>query len=284
MLLECESCGAPLDIKEGVSVVRCHYCGRSAELSRYREVAKVTPAEFVPPKEWTPPSTSPASGRPLRYRPRRSALGGVFTSLFMMTAIGGFVAWQVGNAGQRTVSPSDPNQTKTMIGNALNVVSAAVDLAKAKHAENLQRITGDALPIVCRGNDDVTLMGKTISSETSVAIVVSGNCTMKLVGCAVSGMPAIAVSGNGHVTVEGGSLAGKGPAVVLSGNSELDASGGTQLTGDNTITASASTRARIRESEVTGTRVAIQATGSATVDTSGSVVHGKVAGHVIRSR
>jgi hypothetical protein len=202
----------------------------------------------------------------------------------MLTAIGGFVAWQVGNAGQPAAATADPNQTKNMIGNALNVVSAAVDLAKAKHAASQQAITGDALPIVCRGNDDVTLMGKTISSETSVAIVASGNCKLKLVGCAVSGMPAIAASGNGHVVVEGGSLAGKGPAVVLSGNSELDVSGGTHLTGDMTITASAGSRASIRESDITGTRIAVQATGSATVDTSGSVVHGKVAGHVIRSR
>jgi hypothetical protein len=127
-------------------------------------------------------------------------------------------------------------------------------------------------------------MGKAISSETSVAIVASGNCKLKLVGCAVSGVPAIAASGNGHVVVEGGSLAGKGPAVVLSGNSELDVSGGTHLTGDMTITASAGSRASIRESDITGARIAVQATGSATVDTSGSVVHGKVAGHVIRSR
>src|SRR3982750_1174744 len=106
MLLECESCGAPLDVKEGVSVVRCAYCGRSAELSHYRKVAPVTPAEFVPPKEWTPPESAPQSGRPLRYRPHRSAVRGVFTSLFMMTAIGGFVAWQVRNAVQPAPPPA----------------------------------------------------------------------------------------------------------------------------------------------------------------------------------
>jgi LSD1 subclass zinc finger protein len=277
MLLECESCGAPLDVKEGVSVVRCAYCGRNAELSQYRKVAPVTPAEFVPPKEWTPPSSVAGAGRPLRYRPHRSAVRGVFTSLFMTAAIGGFVAWQVRNAGQPT-APTPTNQTKTMIGDALNVVSAAVDLAKAKHAANQQIITGDALPIVCNGHDDVTLMGKTISSETVVPIIASGNCTMKLVGCAVSGTTAITANGNAKVVVEGGSLAGKGPAVVLSGNAELDVSGGAHLTGDLTITATANTRARIRESDITGTHIAVQATGNATVDTTGSVVHGKVGG------
>jgi hypothetical protein len=274
MLLECESCGAPLDIKEGVNVIRCHYSGRSAELSKYRKVAPVTPAEFVPPKEWTPPASLPASGRPLKYRPRRSAARGAFTSLFMTAAIGGFVAWQVRNAGQP--APAQPDQTKTMIGDALNVVSAAVDLAKAKHAASLQAVT--ALPVVCNGTDDVTLMGKTLSLDTGIPIVASGNCTLKLVGCAVSGTTAIAASGNAKVTVEGGSLAGKGPAVTLTGNSELDVSGGTQLTGDMTITATANTRARIRGSEITGTHVAVKATGGATVDTSGSVVHGQVAG------
>ena len=277
MLLECESCGAPLDVKEGVSVVRCAYCGRSADLSHYRKVAPVTPAEFVPPKEWTPPASSSVSSRPLRYRPHRTAARGMFTSLFMTAAIGGFVAWQVRNAGQAVTAPAQANGTK-MIGDALNVVSAAVDLAKAKHAANQQTITGDALPIVCNGNDDVTLMGKTISSETGVPVIASGNCTLKLVGCAVSGTTAITASGNAKVFVEGGSLAGKGPAIVLSGNSELDVSGGAQLTGDMTITATANTHVRVRGSEVTGTHIAVQATGNASVDTTGSVVHGKVGG------
>jgi hypothetical protein len=236
----------------------------------------VTPAEFVPPKEWTPPESVPESGRPLRYRPHRSAVRGVFTSLFMTAAIGGFVAWQVRNAGQPATPPANP--TKTMIGDALNVVSAAVDLAKAKHAQGEQVITGAALPIVCSGNDDVTLMGKTITSDDAVPIVAAGNCTMKLVGCAVSGTTALTASGNAKVVVEGGSLAGKGPAVVLSGNAQLDVSGGTKLTGDATITATANTRARIAGSEITGTHIAVQATSNATVDTSGSVVHGKVGG------
>ena len=276
MLLECESCGAPLDVAEDTPVVRCHYCGRSATVERFRKVAPQTPAGFVPPAQWTPPESAEVPSRPLRYRPRRSRGGPVFTSFFVVAGIIGFVVWRVTSAVQ-TVTVADTDQIKNMFAQALSVASAAVDVAKAQQGIGAPP-TGDSLPVVCKGSDDVTLRGKTLDMPSGVPVVATGNCRLRLVDCTVSGATGITANGNASVTVEGGSVSGKGPAIVLMANSTLDVSGGARLSGEMTITAAANAHARVRGASITGSHVAVQATGNATVDTEGSQVTGRVLG------
>src|SRR5882724_9571846 len=93
MLLECESCGAPLDVAEGASVVRCHYCGRNAAVAQFRQVAPVTPQGFVPPAQWTPRQGTPDEGRPLKFRSRPRSRGALASLL--MTAVIGAIVWRV---------------------------------------------------------------------------------------------------------------------------------------------------------------------------------------------
>jgi cytoskeletal protein RodZ len=277
MLLECESCGAPLDVAERASIVRCHYCGRSASVTKFRTVSPQTPAGFVPPEQWIPPSNSSFPGAPLPYRPRavRRGLGvGMFMSLSLM-ALGGFVAWRV-TAAVEAATPQ-PDQVKNLVGQALSVVGSAVDLA-AKVRSTGTTLTGDLVPVVCRGNDQATITGKTLSIPTGVPVIASGNCTLRLVQCTVSGATGITASGNATVVIEGGSIAGKGPAVVLTDNATLEASSGARLTGEVTITATGNAHAQVRDSSVSGGHVAVHTSGAATVDTSGSNVEGQVLG------
>lgn len=278
MLLECESCGAPLDVADDTTkTVRCHYCGRSATLERYRKVAPQTPAGFVPPREWTPPASADVPSRPLTYRPRRRRGGvGAMTAL-VVSGVVGVAAWRATSAMEQVTSATDPSQLKSMLAEALSVASAAVDVAKSRQGLAPSQ-TGDTVPLVCKGADDLTLTGKTLSLPAGVPVVAMGSCTLRLVDCTVSGATGITVNGNATVTVVGGSITGRGPAVVLMGNSTLDVSGDARLSGEMTITAAANARARVRSSSVTGAHIAVQATGNAAVDTETSQVSGRVVG------
>jgi LSD1 subclass zinc finger protein len=274
MLLECESCGAPLDVAGGASVVRCHYCGRSASIGEFRTVSPQTPPGFVPPEQWTPSPRSGVPSAPLAYRPRHARRGlgvGLFMSLSLL-ALGGFVAWRITSAVE-AATPA-PNQMKDLVGQALSVVGTAVDLAAKVRATG--SLTGDVVPVVCRGNDNATITGKTLSLAAGVPVVASGNCTLRLVQCTVSGATGIAASGNATVVVEGGSIAGKGPAVVLSDNATLDVSGASRLSGEVTITASGNAHAMVRNSSVSGGHVAVHTSGAAVVDTTSASVQGQV--------
>jgi hypothetical protein len=277
MLLECESCGAPLDVAENTAVVRCHYCGRSATVEQFRKVAPTTPAGFVPPAQWTPPESASVPSRPLRYRPRRGRGGSAFSFLVIVACIIGFVAWRVTSAVQAVTVTADTNDLKSMFAKALDVASAAVDVAKAQQGRGAPP-TGDSMPVVCKGSDDVTITGKRLSMPAGVPVVATGDCVLRLVDCTVDGATGITASNNASVSIRGGSVAGKGPAVVLMGNSKLDVTDGARLSGEMTITAAANAHARVRGSSVVGSHVAVQATGNASVDTEGSEVKGRVLG------
>jgi hypothetical protein len=277
MLLECESCGAPLDVAENTAVVRCHYCGRSATVEQFRKVAPQTPAGFVPPAQWTPPETASVPSRPLRYRPRRGRGGSVFSSLGILACIMGFVVWRATSAIQSVTATADVNDVKSMFEKALTVASAAVEVAKTQQARSAAP-TGDTVPVVCKGSDDVTLVGKRLSMPSGVPVVATGNCVLRLVDCVVDGATGITASNNANVSIQGGSVAGKGPAVVLMGNSSLDVSGGARLSGEMTITAATNARARVRGSSIVGGHVAVHVSGNASVDTEGSDVKGRVLG------
>jgi hypothetical protein len=277
MLLECESCGAPLDVAENTTVVRCHYCGRSETVERFRKVAPQTPAGFVPPAQWTPPETASVPSRPLRYRPRRGRGGSVIFTSLAMACIIGFVGWRATNAIESVTATADTADLKAMLSKALTVASAAVDVAKAQEGLGAPP-TGETMPVICKGSDDVTLTGKRLSMPSGVPVVATGNCVLRLVDCVVEGATGITASNNANVSIQGGSVTGKGPAIVLMGNSSLDVSGGARLSGEMTITAATNARARVRGSSVIGGHVAVQASGNATVDTEGSEVKGRVLG------
>lgn len=69
MLLECNNCGAPLDVDGQPDVVKCGYCGASASLAHLRTLAARTPPDWQRPKSWTPPKHVPAdSSHTYRYR------------------------------------------------------------------------------------------------------------------------------------------------------------------------------------------------------------------------
>lgn len=96
MLLECNNCGAPLDVAGKPDVVKCAYCGASASLQHLRTLNTETPKDWQRPKEWRPPHNVPAdSSHTYRYRagvsvPVAFAVG--FGLLLTLASVGGVVA------------------------------------------------------------------------------------------------------------------------------------------------------------------------------------------------
>jgi hypothetical protein len=75
MLLECNNCGAPLDIRGTPDVVSCGYCGAAESLAHLRTLETQTPKGWQRPHEWRPPDHVPAdSAQVYRYRGARTNL------------------------------------------------------------------------------------------------------------------------------------------------------------------------------------------------------------------
>jgi LSD1 subclass zinc finger protein len=288
MLLECHNCGAPLDVASEANTVKCSYCGISAKLEQYKTVAVETPKDFSPPRHWTPKAESSLPQQVLVFQPAAKAARAVIRALafsgFMTVAIGGFIAWRVTSAVQGATGSSlaaleGPDGIQNAVNGALAMAGKAAGVAtEAALQAATQASAGDTVPFLCGGNQTVTLQHKSLVLAAGVPIVAAGNCTLRLVGCTVSGTTAVTVKNNASVTVEGGSLTGRGPAVVVAENGKFEATGGALLTGESTVSASGNAEAILRGSSVVGRRVAISATGNATVNADGAAVEGLVTG------
>ena len=270
MLLECENCGAPLDIQEGATTSRCHYCGKTAQVAALKTVADVTPRGWTPPTHWTPPAHKNLPPIPLAFRPARVI--GRLVSLSISLAVFGVLAGVavpilVNMKRSALTTLGSSSQVQNALGQALGAIQGAVNQAGVP-----------TVPLSCTGNEQITLNGQTLSLPTGIPVVASDNCGLRLVGCTVVGSVAISARGNARVTIEGGSVRGTGPAITAAGNAAIDASGGATLDGEATITASENATVTLRGASVSGRHVAIHTSGNASVNASGGTVRGLVAG------
>ena len=67
MLMECKNCGAPLHVSSGARQVRCGYCRMTSPTRRMRTISAQAPADWQPPKVWTPPAGAPQPSVALHY-------------------------------------------------------------------------------------------------------------------------------------------------------------------------------------------------------------------------
>ena len=68
MLVECQQCGAPLDVGNDARLVRCSYCHTTNRVRSMRTLAVQAPPQWQPPPTWTPPAHFGAPAAPLPYR------------------------------------------------------------------------------------------------------------------------------------------------------------------------------------------------------------------------
>ncbi len=91
MLIQCGNCGAPLDVDEGRTVVRCSYCRGSNDVRSTKTISQQTPHDWRAPRSWTPPADAKAPSTPLSYRSQRRAV-------LIATAISGLVLLSAASA------------------------------------------------------------------------------------------------------------------------------------------------------------------------------------------
>jgi len=134
------------------------------------------------------------------------------------------------------------------------------------------------LPLICRGNDRVTLTAQTLALSGQVPLIATDNCNLRLIDCTVSGATDVLASGNASVVLEGGHYDATGPAIVLADNATLAASSGATLVGEATLTASGNATATLRGVSVTGRHTAIYTAGQSSVMTTGATIRGALSG------
>lgn len=112
----------------------------------------------------------------------------------------------------------------------LVIVALVMGITFREQLMNLTGIGGwdGSEPLVCDGNDEITVNGVTAKFTQGAAVVVRGNCRVQLRNCTIQSPVAIDASGNGGVTVLNGSVTGE---IDASGNGHVDMVGNAKQSG-----------------------------------------------------
>lgn len=95
MLIECNNCGAPLDVKGKERIVKCAYCGVQTQLAAARTVAAATPEGWKPPEQWHSPTGSRSGQQVFTYHKPLALVRGIITSIVLMVVITSFAGYMV---------------------------------------------------------------------------------------------------------------------------------------------------------------------------------------------
>lgn len=278
MLIECQNCGAPLDVAGSATRVRCAYCKKTSDVGQYKLVSSETPADFKQPQTWTPSTGSALPSVPLDFRPAKM-VGRFLAKLYALTILGvlvfgAFIFWRISSAisdvAKDPISALDPgSKVGSAVTNAMNAIASA-----SQAAAQAAGAAGGNMPIVCQGSETMTVSGRVISVAGGTPVITNGNCTLTLVACTLSGLTAVSAEGNSHVLIEGGTLTATGPALVFGGNASADISSAT-ITGEPAVRAVDNAQIRVRGSTLASRHAAVVAKNNAHVDTRGSTVNGR---------
>lgn len=139
MLIECNNCGAPLDVKTKERIVKCAYCGVQTQLAEARTVAAATPEGWKPPQQWQAPIGSRSGQQVFTYHKPLALVRGIITSIVLMVVITSFAGYMV----SRQVSQAQESATAA-IGSAFFGAGSAQDaMQQAKKA--IEQATQGAL-------------------------------------------------------------------------------------------------------------------------------------------
>lgn len=203
--IACPNCGAPAQVMPGQGVGSCTFCGRSFQV----DAPAPPPSPFAPP----PPPPQPFGPPPIIVVPP----AGLY-------------------------EPSITN-TSSFVGLRLllGIVPAVMALAIAGFVTfSVNRSTGapsalgfgwnGSTPLVCGGNENITVNDVTASFSGGSAINAGGNCHVNCVGCNLSAPVVIAAGGNAEITLVNSKVTGA-QAVVAGGNAQVKIVGNSTVTG-----------------------------------------------------
>ena len=167
MIIQCQNCGAPLDVRGAVPFVDCTYCGRSNKVASTRTLNAITPPNWQPPSRWTEAD---------RERAAAVAMAGVGVAA-ASTGLTGCIAVGIGIAILGTLGAAAAGFLFWGASRESPVAPSATPAA----------VTWDgSAPFRCAGGDRVVLARVTANLPNDVAITVRGNCELTLLDSSVT--------------------------------------------------------------------------------------------------
>jgi hypothetical protein len=215
MLVECQKCGAPLDVKASERFVKCAYCGTSTRLQGTRTLAMQTPPGWTPPPTWTPPVNTQLPQTPLAYRRQSARFMGCYVVFFSIWVI--------------------------VAGAIPFIASNGIDLPFIGKVARWDK----ASTLSCSVNEELVLEDLTARVPFGPVVETSPNCRIVIRRCRLEGSTIVRGSVNTVVIVEDSQLVASDEAINGDANLEVSLRGQTSVEAMTAVRGSVGTRVDI---------------------------------------
>lgn len=314
VLVKCSHCGAPLDVVAGAKVVACAYCNRRNVVPRMQTIAPQTPADWAPPKTWTPPDDADAASKPLRFHAAKVVAGVVVTAfrvvttgvVLMMLAGGAYAVIRNARlqAERAEARRALAEKARTQVADVMRGLSEAAEnggalaerVGKAtEHSGALIERLGDAVgavggdalaamrwdgaaPYECAGNSRATLRGVTATLKDRTAIVAKANCKLRIIDCTIDAWQVLEIDGNAQVTIEASQLTSASDGVEIGANGKLELYDTTLRAGGVGVRVGSNGNALLGSGTVAGDKGALTLKSNARAEIRSVDIEGRVRG------
>jgi hypothetical protein len=242
VIVQCENCGAPLDIKGSEMSVTCSYCGRANQVRKMKTLHAINPAGWAPPPMWSPPPQ--ISPQPLRYTIPPARTGGGFAGCLVALMILGITA-----------------------------VAAGIPLYQAGLLNWLPFFGWDGKePFRCGGNDSVRIHDVHANLPNATAITIEANCEAEIENSEIVAWEGIRADGNRRVVIRNSTIRATGVGIRSSGNKEIELDNSTVIAGGIGIDADAISHITVAGGRVVGTPLAVQTSSLASFENRGATI------------
>ncbi len=241
MLIECQNCGAPLDVRPRDKIVSCRYCKRQNRVNQTRTIAQQTPQGWQPPQRWVPPQHFPAPSVEIQFDSSGVASGartGCIVGLAMMIVL-------IGAAVAMFVIMADGSSSS---GGGLSGLSGLTGAAGWDGKSTLQ----------CGTNESLTIENKVANVPNGPVVQADTNCKLTIINSKLSGQTGIAGDMNLTVTMRQSSISATQTGISTRMNSKIFVRDNSTVSGKEFgIKGDVSTQVEIRASHVSSNEVGI---------------------------
>lgn len=262
VLIECENCGAPLDVKLESRFSKCNYCGKSNRVASMRTVAEHTPRGWQPPPVWTPPAHFPAPSVPIQYHRRPSAA--LFVApIFALIAISGAGAalWMT-NTRSTSSFQSSPGGVQVA-----PMVPTAAPLGKAQAWDGRSTLS-------CGMGETLEIEGKRAKVDGTV-INASIGCTVRIKNSTLEGDTVVTAAINAKVEVENSTLSAERVAIDAAQAAQITVTKGSRLISEDTgVQLAQAARLKLDNSTIDAKGVAIDMAMACRLNADGATIKG----------
>lgn len=262
MLIECQNCGAPLDITPNAWFVKCRYCAKSSRVAGLNTVAPQTPPGWQPPPVWTPPAHFPARSVPIEYHQPRAPVGAItFLALALfLVGVSGAVVFMTSSAGT--------GSSFSVQGPAPRVEPPKPELTKAQAWDGRSTLS-------CSIGETLEIDGKQASFDGTL-IDAAISCTLRIKNCKLKGRTIIAAAMNAKVEIENSTLDAELIVIDAAQASQVSLQKSSRLSSaDDGIRMAQAARLTMRDSSIDAKGVAVDLGAASKLTADGGSIAGK---------